>query len=114
MIIPEPGQAYELLRYQTPNGVVPYSRWLDGLDRSAQVRIITRVGRFSQGQFGDTRHLGQGFCEARLAVGPGYRVYFGVHGRLLVILLCGGDKATQARDIALARRCWSDYLGGKP
>lgn len=79
--------------------------WLNGLrDRKARVRIDDRIRRLSDGNFGDTRSVGDGVQELRLAFGPGYRIYYVWHGTALIILLHGGDKDSQARDIAKAKR----------
>ncbi len=81
-----------------------YSRWFDGLrDREARARILVRVRRLSLGNPGDVRPVGEGVSEMRIDYGPGYRIYFASRGELLVILLAGGDKGTQSRDIETAR-----------
>ena len=90
-----------------------YSVWFDGLkDRQAKAWIDVRIRRLSLGNPGDVRHLTGGVSELRIDYGPGYRVYFTQRGEEIVILLCGGDKRTQARDIALAlgmaREAWTD------
>ena len=78
--------------------------WLDGLaDARAAERIAQRLVRLQAGLFGDVRSVGEGVSELRVDYGPGYRVYFVRRGRLTVILLCGGDKRSQARDIKAAK-----------
>ena len=80
-----------------------FTAWLVGLkDRQARARILARVRRLSAGNSGDVKPVGSGVSEMRIDYGPGYRVYFVNHGKTVVILLCGGDKRTQARDIARA------------
>jgi len=80
-----------------------FRAWLGGLkDRQARARILARVRRMSAGNPGDVKPVGSGVSEMRIDYGPGYRVYFVSHGKTVVILLCGGDKRTQARDIARA------------
>ena len=82
-----------------------YARWFDELrDREARARILVRIRRLSLGNAGDVRPVGGGVSEMRVDYGPGYRIYFVSRGELLVILLAGGDKRTQARDIEVARR----------
>ena len=81
-----------------------YARWFDGLrDRQARAHILVRVRRLSLGNPGDVRPVGEGVSEMRIDYGPGYRVYFVSRGEQLVILLAGGDKQSQARDIDAAR-----------
>lgn len=78
--------------------------WLDSLaDARAAERIAQRLVRLQAGLFGDVRSVGEGVSELRVDYGPGYRVYFVRHGRMVVILLCGGDKRSQARDIKAAK-----------
>jgi len=82
-----------------------YARWIDGLrDIRARARILARVERLAMGNPGDVGPVGEGVSELRINYGPGYRVYFSQRGRELVILLGGGDKSTQARDIKTALR----------
>ena len=77
--------------------------WFEGLkDRAARARITARIRRLSLGNPGDVKPVGQGVSEMRIDCGPGYRVYFVQRGEALVILLCGGDKRDQSRDIARA------------
>ena len=82
-----------------------YAKWLDGLrDVHARARILVRVERLAAGNPGDVNPVGEGVSELRIDYGPGYRVYYKQHGREVVILLAGGDKSTQARDIKTAFR----------
>ena len=81
-----------------------FADWLDHLrDQRAVARIQIRIRRLSLGNAGDTKPIGEGVSELRVDYGPGYRVYFTQRGLLLVILLCGGDKASQSRDIEKAK-----------
>lgn len=80
-----------------------FDAWFDGLkDKQARARIKVRVARAEDGNFGDCEPVGQGVSEMRIHYGPGYRVYFTQRGTALVILLAGGDKGTQTRDIKTA------------
>ena len=80
-----------------------FSTWLHGLsDANAQARIQVRLERLARGNPGDVKPVGSGVSELRIDYGPGYRVYFVQRGEVLIILLCGGDKRTQARDIKRA------------
>lgn len=81
-----------------------FTAWLDKLrDGRARVRIVERLRRFSGGNPGDVKIVGEGVSELRIDYGPGYRVYFCVRGDIVIILLCGGDKASQDRDIKRAK-----------
>jgi putative addiction module killer protein len=80
-----------------------FLRWIDGLrDTNARARIQARIDRLIEGNPGDVRPVGQGVSEMRIDYGPGYRVYFTKRGRELLILLAGGDKSSQSRDIRVA------------
>jgi len=83
---------------------IQFSRWLRRLaDANASARIVARIRRMEMGNPGNCKSLGQGLMEMRIDHGPGYRVYFVRRGSAVVILLCGGDKRTQEKDIARAR-----------
>jgi putative addiction module killer protein len=100
----------ELREYLTETGRNPFREWLHSLrDLEARARIRVRLNRVRLGNLGDCRPVGEGVSELRLDFGPGYRVYFGQDGDVLVILLCGGDKRTQTRDIATAKQYWQTY-----
>lgn len=100
----------ELFRYQREDGIEPFTEWLNALrDKAAAARIRIRLRRIEADNFGDCEPVGEGVTELRVHVGAGYRVYFGRHGRTVVILLCGGDKASQASDIRQAKALWTDW-----
>jgi len=100
----------EIRLYQTSTGAVPFSQWFDKTnDVKTQQRIDARLARIRLGNFGDAKAVGDGVHELRLDFGPGYRIYFGQEGRTIVILLCGGDKSSQRRDIKRAKQFWLDY-----
>jgi putative addiction module killer protein len=87
-----------------------YRAWIDGLkDVTGRARILMRVDRLIHGNPGDHRNLTQGVSELRIDVGPGYRVYYTKRGTRLLLLLAGGNKSTQAKDIAKAIRLARDY-----
>ena len=87
-----------------------FDLWLAGLaDRQARARILSRLDRLAAGNPGDVKPVGEGISEMRIDHGPGYRVYFMRRGSLVIVLLCGGDKSTQTRDISEARRIASDW-----
>ncbi len=101
----------EILEYLTENGRNPFRKWLEGLrDRQARAKIRVRLNRIRLGNFGDCKGVGSGVSELRVPHGPGYRVYFGRKGITVVILLYGGNKKTQSKDIALAQEYWDNYL----
>jgi putative addiction module killer protein len=82
-----------------------FAEWLDGLrDIQARARVQARIERLAMGNPGDVQTVGEGVSELRIHYGPGYRVYFKQRGRELIILLAGGDKSTQAKDIKTALR----------
>jgi putative addiction module killer protein len=102
--------AFEIRRYRTAAGGEPFTEWLADLpDRQARARILARLERLEAGNFGDARFLGAGVSELRIDWGPGYRVYFGRDGRTVIVLLCGGDKRKQDRDIRKAVELWHEY-----
>ena len=100
----------EVRVYARSDGSEPFTQWIRGLrDGATRNRIRQRIARVRLGNFGDTRSVGEGVQELRIPFGPGYRVYFGREGDAAVILLCGGDKSTQTRDIERARDYWRDH-----
>jgi putative addiction module killer protein len=100
----------EIFRYQRENGGEPFTEWLNGLrDKAAEARIRVRLLRVAAGNLGDYEPVGDGVMELRVHVGAGYRVYFGRHGMSVVILLCGGDKRSQAADIKQAKDFWAEW-----
>ena len=101
---------YELLEYETEDGRSPFGKWLDSLrDSRATAKIRTRLDRMSLGNLGDHKGVGEAVMEARIDYGPGYRVYFYIEGKEVILLLCGGDKDSQDRDIKTAKAYLSDY-----
>lgn len=96
--------------YATEAGDCPFQKWLSSLrDARARQKIKVRIDRVSLGNLGYCEPVGSGVMELKIDFGPGYRVYFGQRGEQLVILLCGGDKSTQKRDIQTAQEYWADY-----
>jgi putative addiction module killer protein len=89
-----------------------FGNWLHRLkDERARARIVARIRRVELGNPGDTKHLGDGLREMRIDYGPGYRIYFVERDASVVLLLCGGDKQTQQRDIARARKLAKELKG---
>ena len=92
----------------------PFSEWLTSLRDARAVGVVrARLNRIRLGNFGDCKSVGGGVEELRIDFGPGYRVYYGREGSLVVVLLCGGSKKSQARDIVTAQRQWKEYLDAK-
>ncbi len=100
----------EVLAFRARDGRVPFKEWLNDLnDKKAVGRVLARLARLRLGNPGDCKSVGEGVSEFRVDYGPGYRIYFGQKGRTFVVLLCGGDKRTQDRDIRLAKQYWREF-----
>lgn len=100
----------EIRKFRRSDGLIPFDRWISKLrDERAKIRILIQLDRLRLGLEGDWKPVGEGVFEMRIFVGQGYRVYFGREGKTVVILLCGGDKSTQRRDIDLAKSYWQEY-----
>lgn len=95
--------------YVDEAGAGPFSDWFDALDARAAAKVTTAITRMSNGNFSNVKSVGQGVSEYRIDYGPGYRVYFGRDGDILVVLLAGGTKKRQQRDIDQAHERWADY-----
>jgi putative addiction module killer protein len=100
---------YEIHIYVTESGKTPFKDWRDSLDKKLRAIVSGRIERVRAGLFGDCKSLGGGVFELRIKFGPGIRVYFGVEDNKIILLLCGGDKSTQTRDIAKAKEYWKDW-----
>lgn len=90
-------------------GRSPFAEWFDGLDATAAAKVATAIIRMEQGNISNVKSLAGGLFEYRLMFGAGYRIYFGKDGDRLIILLAGGTKRRQARDIETARARWAEY-----
>ncbi len=96
--------------YSTAEGEEPFEEWMAALkDAAGRAAVRARLERVEDGNFGDHKSVGDGVSELRINFGPGYRVYYGLDGKVVVLLLCAGDKATQEKDIKKAKRYWQDY-----
>lgn len=102
----------EIEFYVSANGKSPYVQWIDSLTTSARAIIHKRITRLEVGNFGDAKVIKgyRGLYELRIHEGPGYRIYFGKRGNILIVLLCGGKKNSQAQDIIKAKKYWDDYI----
>lgn len=100
----------EVKIYRDEQGNEPLTEWLESIkDRATRARIRGRLRRIEIGNFGDHRSVGGGVFELRLHFGPGYRIYYGQVGDEIILLLAGGAKSTQQRDIRQAKHYWYDY-----
>lgn len=98
-----------ILHYITRDGRRPFEEWRDALHGQAALKVTVALARLADGNDSNVKSLGGGLAELKIHFGPGYRVYFGNDGAATVILLGGGTKASQSRDIAQARTSWADY-----
>lgn len=106
----KPTEPKTVIVYQDDKGNEPFTDWLNGLrDEKGRRHILKRLGRLEQGLYGDCRSVGEGVSELRIFFGPGYRVYFGEEAGRIIILLCGGDKDSQSRDIQDAKAYWKEF-----
>jgi putative addiction module killer protein len=99
----------EIRSYLDRSGRDPFREWVIGLEESAARKVFDRLERLAHGNPGDIKPVGGGVSELRIDFGPGYRIYLGFDGRILVILLGGGTKRNQHRDIATAQTRWAEY-----
>lgn len=101
---------YEVEYYKTEDGTAPFREWLAAMrDINGRAKIRVRLDRARLGNLGDHKSVDEGVWELRIDYGPGYRVYFGLESNRVILLLIGGDKATQRRDIAKAMSYLQDY-----
>ena len=104
------GEPKTVIVYRNPAGNEPFTDWLNSLrDPTTRRRILKRLLRLEQGHYGDFKPVGAGVNELRFFFGAGYRVYYGEDGDTLVVLLSGGEKDSQRRDIQQAQAYWQEY-----
>jgi len=99
----------KVAEYLEPNGSSPYAKWFARLDAVAAAKVATALYRMEQGNLSNVKAVGQGVAEYRIDFGPGYRIYIGQDGDVLIILLGGGTKKGQNADIQRAQQRWRDY-----
>jgi putative addiction module killer protein len=104
-----PSAMLEIRYYVARDGLQPFATWFAELEATARAKITRAIARMEQGNLSNVKSVGEGVLEYRIDFGPGYRVYFGRDGDALVILLTGGTKQRQQRDIDAARVYWQDY-----
>ena len=103
---------YQLEYYLDDNGKAPFLGWLYSLrDKTAVYRVRARLDRIELGNFGTAKSVGDGVSELRIDHGPGYRVYYAISGKRVVLLLVGGDKSSQHKDIETAKAYWKRQKG---
>jgi putative addiction module killer protein len=104
-------QPKRIIIYANQDGYEPFTEWMNNLrDQQGKRRILQRLRRLEQSNYGDVAPIGDGLSELRMFFGSGYRVYFGEDAENIVVVLCGGDKSTQVEDIEDAKAYWKEYL----
>src|SRR5436190_6781604 len=102
--------AKEFRIYRTKDGKEPFIEWLESLkDKTGRANITNRLNRVAHGNYGDCESVGNGIHELRIHYGPGYRVYFSEQHETIILLLLGGSKRTQAKDIKKAKQFWAEF-----
>lgn len=109
-----PSGVIELRYYLADDGRGPFEEWFSGLDPAAGAKVSVALVRLEASNLSNVKAVGEGVLECRIDWGPGYRVYFGRDGAVLVILLTGGIKRRQQRDIETAKALWADYKRRRP
>lgn len=108
------GNMIQIEFYVDRSGKMPFWFWQKSLkDLMGKTLVLSRLDRMAFGNLGDCKYLGRGIYELRIAFGPGYRIYFGKESESKIVVLCGGDKSSQKKDIKKARSYWMEY-GEKP
>lgn len=102
-----------VVQYESPDGQCPFADWFEHLETRAALKVRTALARIETGNMGDVKPVGEGVSERRIDYGPGYRVYFGQDGNELVVLLVGGSKKRQQKDIEQAKGLWAEYKARK-
>lgn len=103
----------EIRYYVAVDGHQPFAEWFADLDPVARAKVVRAIARMGQGNLANVKSVGEGVLEYKIDFGPGYRVYFARDGKTLLILLTGGTKKQQQRDIDAAITYWKDYKQGK-
>ena len=102
-----------VVEYLDPDGTSPFGRWFATVESRAASKVVIAIARMGQGNLSNAKSVGSGVLEYRIDYGPGYRVYFGRDGDQLVVLLIGGTKQRQQRDISAAKSYWQAYKARK-
>ncbi len=99
----------QIKEYIDGNGQNHFGKWFEEINASAAAKITTHLTRLGNGNYSQTKGVGKGVFERKIDFGPGYRIYFGKDGEKLLILLCGGEKKGQQKDIIKAQKLWQEY-----
>lgn len=99
----------EIIFYESKSGKKPFQFWFKSMDKKIKERILARLDRIEQGNFGDYKYIDDDIYELKFNFGSGYRIYFAQDGDAIVILLCGGDKSSQSQDIEKAKNYFKDF-----
>jgi putative addiction module killer protein len=108
-----PTEMVEIRYYIASGNIEPFANWFAELDSVASAKVTRAITRMQQGNFSNVKSVGEGVLEYKIDFGPGYRIYFGRDGDKIVILLTGGTKKRQQRDIDVAQDYWWDYKQSK-
>ncbi|MCY3973172.1 MAG: type II toxin-antitoxin system RelE/ParE family toxin [Candidatus Dadabacteria bacterium] len=103
----------KVVQYEEEDGKSPFKSWFDSLDHIAGLKVQGAIFKMQKGNFSNAKFLGGGVGEYKVNFGPGYRIYFGRDGERLIILLGGGTKKRQTRDVKVAKELWKEYKAGK-
>jgi len=98
-----------LFEYVQADDSCPFAEWFSGLNKAAAAKVSVALERMESGNLGDHKSVGQGVIERRINFGPGYRIYFGRDGDTLIVLVGGGTKSRQNKDIKNAQETWAEY-----
>ena len=96
--------------FQDSNGNEPFVKWIKTVSTPTRARVFAKLDRVETGNLGDCKFIGEGVSEFRLHFGPGYRIYYGEIDNTIILLLCGGDKSTQTKDVKKAKKYWNEYI----
>src|SRR3989304_3871655 len=99
----------QVVEYEDEHGGHPFSKWFETLNTPAALKVRTAIARMENGNFSNVKPVGEGVSECKVHFGPGYRIYFAMDGKVLMVLLGGGTKQRQGNDIHRAQHHWSDY-----
>ncbi len=102
-------QPREIHLFQNQRGREPFTVWVHSLSRHYRARVFARLDRVETGNLGDAKPVGDGVFELRFHFGAGYRIYFGEVGTTIILLLCGGEKSSQKKDVLKAKEYWNAY-----